>query len=240
MKPEAVPVTSMPFLPLPADTLPSGMTPPTCVFFEDPSIRMPSPSGCPAGWRCSPRCQRKLPCTVTLFVRVTYRPLRPLLLISVVVDERVVDELAPGRELPGPAWSIRALPVPGVAQRVVTVAGGPDEVPVQPVAPRPRVDQHPVALVARDRVAQRRHHEDRRDRALVPGRVVGLAGGRVHVRGAADLVVRGAAGQVDAVAPVAQRPGAGPVGADPVGHHRVVRGSRPARCQRPRWPRLRC
>ena len=41
VKPLAVSATSMPFSPLPAETLPSGMTPPTVVFLDEPSTRMP-------------------------------------------------------------------------------------------------------------------------------------------------------------------------------------------------------
>src|ERR1035438_1086696 len=39
----AVPATSTPFRVLSPDTLPSGITPPTTVFFEEPLTRMPSP-----------------------------------------------------------------------------------------------------------------------------------------------------------------------------------------------------
>ena len=42
LKPLAVPATSIPFSTLPETTLPSGMTPPTWVLREEPSIRMPS------------------------------------------------------------------------------------------------------------------------------------------------------------------------------------------------------
>ena len=79
--PCAVPVTSMPFRPLPADTLPSGMTPPTCVLAEEPPTRMPSPR-LPSGVVLFAPMPKKLPCTVTLFVLVTCRPLRWLALIT--------------------------------------------------------------------------------------------------------------------------------------------------------------
>ena len=42
VKPWARPATSMPLRPLPAETFPSGITPPTWVLAEDPSTRMPS------------------------------------------------------------------------------------------------------------------------------------------------------------------------------------------------------
>ena len=44
LNPLAVSVTSMPFSVLPDTTLPSGITPPTCVLRDEPSIRMPSPA----------------------------------------------------------------------------------------------------------------------------------------------------------------------------------------------------
>ena len=46
--------------PLPDTTLPSGMTPPTCVFCELPSIRMPSPRW-RRRWHCWRRCRRSWP-----------------------------------------------------------------------------------------------------------------------------------------------------------------------------------
>ena len=71
VKPDAVSATSMPFNVLPEMTLPSGMTPPTVVFCDEPLISMPSPalptdvalSRCPKPLlMSSPSRQPLLPC----------------------------------------------------------------------------------------------------------------------------------------------------------------------------------
>ena len=73
MNPRAGPVTSMPLRPLPADTLPSGITPPTCVFADEPSTRMPS-SRLPTIVVLLAPMPKKLPCTTMLFEFVMRRP----------------------------------------------------------------------------------------------------------------------------------------------------------------------
>ena len=73
--PRARPVTSMPLRPLPADTFPSGITPPTCVLAEFPSTRMPSARFATIAVLFAP-VPKKLPCTTTLGESVTRSPLR--------------------------------------------------------------------------------------------------------------------------------------------------------------------
>ena len=77
LKPLAVSATSMPLLALPPITLPSGMTPPTWVLRDEPSISTPS-----CRWRrslaLSAPTPAKLARIVTWSELVTWMPLPPL------------------------------------------------------------------------------------------------------------------------------------------------------------------
>jgi hypothetical protein len=77
VNPCAVLATSMPFRPLPADTFPSGMTPPTWVFAEDPSTRMPSRRLRTTAVLLAPT-PKKFPWTTVRSALVMRRPFRPL------------------------------------------------------------------------------------------------------------------------------------------------------------------
>ena len=81
MKSLAVSTTAIPFSPLPAETLPRGMTPPTVVFVEVPSTRMPL-SWLATMLALSAPTPRKLPCTTVPLEPVTCSPLPPLPLMT--------------------------------------------------------------------------------------------------------------------------------------------------------------
>ena len=73
VNPLTVPVTLIPLRPLPADTFPSGITPPTWVPAEDPSTRMPSSAFLTMAVLLAP-VPKKLPCTTVSLALVTRSP----------------------------------------------------------------------------------------------------------------------------------------------------------------------
>ena len=73
VNPLTVPVTSIPLRPLPADTFPSGITPPTWVSAEEPWTRMPSSRLATVAVLLAPM-PKKLPCTTVPLASVTRSP----------------------------------------------------------------------------------------------------------------------------------------------------------------------
>ena len=226
MKPAAVPATSMPLRTLPAETFPSGITPPTCVFWDEPSTRMPSPLLATTVELLAPM-PKKLPWTTTPSESGDAKAVPQISAHDVVVHERIVAELAAGqRVVRGPD---DAHAVGRVRNRRVSVGGRSDEVAVEDIPLRAVIDQNAVLGVARDEISIGRNDENGGDRPLASRRIVCLAGGAVDESRAADLVAVRRRRNPHAVFAVGYREVAVHVGADAVGGDDVA--GRPVKAQ---------
>ena len=146
----------MPFWLLPEITLPSGITPPTWVFADEPETSSPfAVIGHDRGV-VGPDAHE-----VGLDRRVVGvgdpQAVAAVAAEHVVVDERLSWKVQPISDCRWP--STMATPSCAVAQGRVARGGRADEVAAQRVLGGPAVDEHAVVAVARDQVALRRPDE---------------------------------------------------------------------------------